>query len=431
MLSIEWLFWLLLPIVVFYGLLPSGRRRGGCYSVCAGAIALVAGFFTAAPIQPELPVTARPPLGELSCHGVRPGMTQSDATALLGPGVVVEDGLWRYRDQVMVEYDAHNQVVGVHGKQLESEGHVVLRAGDPKQRLAYVFPPVPGQTGQLDPFVPLYYRQGGVEFLFSVEGDRVSGIVMDTVPASTGDKPSQKKVKTKIQLYRDNGRGKPGQAVTYFDPSDHVQHMIAPHSAGDRIPRIRWVCKPVKTGNPVRSRPRQLTSSRVGDEARATVSLERDWPWGLYRAELYVDGELQASRNYVISQPVEKLRVRHFSRLLDTNGRPGPPAQVMTPKERTVHFEALLDGYLMGETHVVWKYLRVDPSTGSQTVFFEQASDLRDERSNSLTSYLTATRDWIPGPYRVELYLNGRKVGHHDYSVKVEATSRATSHDPR
>ncbi len=109
-------------------------------------------------------------------------------------------------------------------------------------------------------------------------------------------------VVTKVQLAKDNGRGKPGQVVSSISPSDQLFHCVVN-------------CKPLKveTGfsgtlvaldagghKDYRVASVSLNASANMDLVDFKFSLPRPWPVGKYRIDVKADGRMMRSVSFEI-----------------------------------------------------------------------------------------------------------------------------------
>jgi hypothetical protein len=98
---------------------------------------------------------------------------------------------------------------------------------------------------------------------------------------------------TKIELAKDNGRGKPGQVVKSFAPNDNPFHCVL---------QLKPLTGPtVFVGTLIAVRAADVTNYTVATTNLAAgarmesldfkLSLTRDWPTGSYRVEVKVNGK--------------------------------------------------------------------------------------------------------------------------------------------
>lgn len=105
-----------------------------------------------------------------------------------------------------------------------------------------------------------------------------------------------------IALMRDDGNGEPGDVVQSFTPADRKMHfevkttgLLSPGS------KVKWVFAAVDT---TEGKNLQITTVEtdvlVANNLTATLTLDRDWPTGSYKAEVYLDDQLLTTVDYTV-----------------------------------------------------------------------------------------------------------------------------------
>ena len=227
-------------------------------------------------------------------------------------------------------------------------------------------------------------------------------------------------VVTKVKLLRDNG-GQPGAEVQYFKPGDHKIHFLVQF---DKLTvgqtKVHLVFTGVDTSAGQNLEVKQLDmEALVANEVAASVSLPRDWPHGTYRADLSVNGQKLKSIPYVISPSADELKSTG-SALFRDDGKGGEGAKVskFSPKDRNLHFEMGLNGYLMGKAIVRWSYVALKTTAGNNREITAKDTDLSNFKGNTLTGNCELPRDWPKGTYEARVAINGRAVGKIPFTVE-------------
>jgi hypothetical protein len=98
---------------------------------------------------------------------------------------------------------------------------------------------------------------------------------------------------TKVELARDNGRGKPGQVVTSFSPSDNPLHCVVHIKALTGSGVFTGTLTAVNAGGVQNYRvaSTSLTGASGVDQMDFKFSLQRPWPTGSYRIDVQFNGK--------------------------------------------------------------------------------------------------------------------------------------------
>jgi len=107
----------------------------------------------------------------------------------------------------------------------------------------------------------------------------------------------------KVTMYRDDGSGHPGDEVTVFKPADRVMHFAASARGLEFGQKILLIFTAVDASGKVT----HIANADGGavlaaNQITGQISLPTDWPVGLYRMDIYVNGD----RVYVWSYRVER-----------------------------------------------------------------------------------------------------------------------------
>ena len=115
-----------------------------------------------------------------------------------------------------------------------------------------------------------------------------------------GDEPLRV---TNLVLARDNGRGEPGEPVTYFrttDGSFYAVIVLNRLESGIQA-RLRWIAVDAAGAKNLVLDDAEITTPEA-NSISGKVSLPREWPAGRYRVEVLLRGELAASREFDVRE---------------------------------------------------------------------------------------------------------------------------------
>lgn len=223
-----------------------------------------------------------------------------------------------------------------------------------------------------------------------------------------------------VLLQRDQG-GEPGAEVKYFKPSDRKQHFtvkLDQLKVGSLKVHFEFVGVDTSAGKNLPVQKLDV-SALVGNEAHASVSLPRDWPYGSYKMDVSIDGKLARSVPYVVSKAPEELKVlKNFLLLDDGKGRAGGPVKEFSSKQHNLHFAVEVDGFLMGQNQVGWTFVADDTTAGKNVTIASVKKELKDFPGDTLEGNCELPRDWPTGKYHVEVTLNGRPLSRIPFQVK-------------
>lgn len=233
-----------------------------------------------------------------------------------------------------------------------------------------------------------------------------------------------------ITLMRDNGSGEPGDVVQNFTPSDHNMHfevkttgLLSPGS------KVKWVFTAVDT---TEGKNIQITTFEldvlIANDLTATLTLDRDWPVGSYKADVSVNGTPLTTVNFTVvggttgpAQPSAQegaLGVESVKLLRDDgSGNPGEVVQSFTPADHKMHFEIATTGMLSPGSNVRWVFTGVDTSEGKNLSVASFETDVTSA-ANVLTATVELDRDWPTGSYKGEVYLDDQLLTTVDYTVQ-------------
>ncbi|MBP7623697.1 MAG: hypothetical protein KA763_06950 [Xanthomonadales bacterium] len=109
-----------------------------------------------------------------------------------------------------------------------------------------------------------------------------------------------------VTLLADN-EGEPGDAVEVFIPSDQVQHFdiqLDAVEAGNHEFLVEFWAVDTTAGENLKVSEFK-SSSLITNKITAKVSLPREWPVGLYRLDVKMDGATIGSHEYDVAEPEE------------------------------------------------------------------------------------------------------------------------------
>jgi hypothetical protein len=233
-----------------------------------------------------------------------------------------------------------------------------------------------------------------------------------------------------ITLMRDNGSGDPGDVVQNFTPADHNMHfevkttgLLSPGS------KVKWVFTAVDT---TEGKNLQITTFDldvlIANDLTATLTLDRDWPVGSYKADVSVNGAPLTTVNFTVvgetTGPAQlpaqggALGVESVKLLRDDgSGNPGEGVQSFTPADHKMHFEINTTGMLSPGSKVKWVFTGVDTSEGKNLSVATFETDVTSA-ANVLTATVELDRDWPTGSYKGEVYLDDQLLTTVDYTVQ-------------
>jgi hypothetical protein len=99
----------------------------------------------------------------------------------------------------------------------------------------------------------------------------------------------------------------------------------------------------------------------------------------------------------------------------DVAGEPGETVEVFLPTDKKLHFDIALDETELGNHDFVVEFWAVDTSAGKDIKVseFKQNSLV----TNTINASISLPRDWPVGSYRLDVKMDGKLIGSHDYEV--------------
>lgn len=224
-----------------------------------------------------------------------------------------------------------------------------------------------------------------------------------------------------VQMFRDDGSGNRGEAVESFQPGDRKMHFLAKldeFKVGKTKAKVVFTGVETSAGKNLAVTQVESTSM-VANEVTASVTLPRDWPFGSYKADFYIDDKLVTSRPYVISPAIDELKTLGLTLLEDDGkGNPGKPVKFFKATQHKLHFALEVNGFLVGKAKASWRFVAVDTTKGKNVDVGVQDADVSNIQGNTLTSFLELPRDWPTGTYKVEVKLNEREIYSGPFEIK-------------
>jgi len=119
--------------------------------------------------------------------------------------------------------------------------------------------------------------------------------------STTADEGSGSAIK-EIHMAKDNGRGAPGDETESFAPSDRTVHCVATlkeSKAGTQMKFAWWIVDAEGTKNQ-KIKEIDYTTRPLENIVHGHLSLPQDWPSGKYKCQVFVNGDLDKTVNYVV-----------------------------------------------------------------------------------------------------------------------------------
>lgn len=209
--------------------------------------------------------------------------------------------------------------------------------------------------------------------------------------------------------------------VKFFHPQDHSLFFkadLGTMKLGQT--RIKWKFIAVEVAGGENGLIKEVeASSLMANHATGSLSLPRDWPYGNYKAELYVDDKLVATQPYIVSPEVKDLKATAHALFAD-DGKGGRGARVdsFKPANHRLHFGVQVNGFFMGKAEAHWTFVALDTAVGKNQKITEMKSDVSNTPGDTLTAQVELPNDWPVGTYRAEVTLNGRPLDSIPFEVK-------------
>ncbi|MBK8284640.1 MAG: hypothetical protein IPK97_06960 [Ahniella sp.] len=101
--------------------------------------------------------------------------------------------------------------------------------------------------------------------------------------------------------------------------------------------------------------------------------------------------------------------------MADAEGEPGEAIEVFIPSDQVQHFEINLDGTEFGNSEFVVEFWAVETSAGENIKVTEFKSEALV--ANTITAKISLPQEWPVGLYRLDVKMNGKKIGSYEYDV--------------
>jgi len=104
---------------------------------------------------------------------------------------------------------------------------------------------------------------------------------------------------------RADDNGEPGEVVEVFIPTDkrlHFEIKLDEVSVGSKAYKVDFWAVDTTAGTDIRIGDFTV-DALVANVINANISLPRDWPVGLYRLDVTLDGETVGSYDYDVAEP--------------------------------------------------------------------------------------------------------------------------------
>jgi len=106
-----------------------------------------------------------------------------------------------------------------------------------------------------------------------------------------------------IHMAKDDGNGKPGDETNTFAPGDRTVHCLAKLNnpkEGLKIKFVWWIVDAQGTKNE-KIKEIDYTTGANDKTVHGHLTVQRDWPKGKFKCEVYVDGALDKTVEYYVS----------------------------------------------------------------------------------------------------------------------------------
>ena len=119
--------------------------------------------------------------------------------------------------------------------------------------------------------------------------------------STTSDEGSGSTIK-EIHMAKDDGNGAPGDETESFSPSDRTVHCVATMKqakAGTQMKFSWWIVDAEGSKNQ-KIKEIDYTTKPLENIVHGHLSLPQNWPSGKYKCQVYVNGDLDKTVNYVV-----------------------------------------------------------------------------------------------------------------------------------
>lgn len=108
---------------------------------------------------------------------------------------------------------------------------------------------------------------------------------------------------SEIHMAKDDGKGKPGDKTNTFAPGDRTVHCLAKLKDSKEGLKIKFVWWIVDAGGTKDEKIKEIeyTTGANDKTVHGHLTVQRDWPKGKFKCEVYVDGALDKTVDYYVS----------------------------------------------------------------------------------------------------------------------------------
>lgn len=105
-----------------------------------------------------------------------------------------------------------------------------------------------------------------------------------------------------IHMAKDNGREKPGDETDSFEPGDRTIHCVTVLNKPKSGTEMRFAWWMVDAGGSRNEKFKDIEYTTRGGEkmVHGHLTLQRDWPPGKYKVQVYVNGDLDRTVFYSV-----------------------------------------------------------------------------------------------------------------------------------
>ena len=221
---------------------------------------------------------------------------------------------------------------------------------------------------------------------------------------------------THVSLFTDQG-GKPGTEVGKFDYRQKTLHFRATLSKPLKNVKGKWIFTAKSTSAGNNQQIQSLDGVFDGADMSAEITLKKPWPVGTYQVDIVA--EEAPIGNFEFEVTGEKSRIVFLGHTLATDdgkGLPGKAVQSFKPGDKTMHIQVTSKGIDTTEPEVVWRLYHL---VGSKETELANTVQPRKKLQDSvLTCNFTSPKDWQPGQYRADVFIDGKKA--HSIPVVVK-----------
>lgn len=208
-----------------------------------------------------------------------------------------------------------------------------------------------------------------------------------------------------VSMFRDNGSEGPGEKAEFFKPADRVLHFLVKlKSVSFGNLSFKWIFTAVNTmaGNDILVAEVE-SSGLIANQVTGMLSLDKDWPIGFYRADLFIKDEHVTSINYLVTPALDELKSEAIS-FFRSNGSKDEEVQNFETADKILRFQVVLDGLILPGIKTRWVLSSVESQ--DSLVKITEVSEEFESAVNKLSVSFSAERDWPAGSYKVDLYLD-------------------------